>query len=82
MSAAPTATTSGALSAAAVSTLTYTGPISINTTTTLRAEAFAVGYLSSHLDTATYLFMSDVINTPQIFTDDPRRTSTPATSST
>ena len=59
------------MTAAAVSTMTYTGPIYITTTTTLRTEAIEVGYFTSYLDTATYIFMNAVINTPQIFTDDP-----------
>ena len=71
MSVAPSSAASGTMSAAAVSTLTYTGPIYINTTTTLRTEAFEAGWITSHLDTATYLFMNDVINQPQIFTDNP-----------
>ena len=71
MSAAPSTSASGAIVAAAVSTLAYTGPIYISTTTTLRTEAIEVGYFTSRLDTASYLFMSAVVNTPQIFTDDP-----------
>ncbi|MGA2033199.1 MAG: lamin tail domain-containing protein, partial [Thermoguttaceae bacterium] len=71
MSSAPSTSASGTLLAAAVSTLTYTGPIYINSTTTLRAEAYEAGYFTSHLDTASYIFMNDVINQPQIFTDDP-----------
>ena len=71
MSSSPGTSASGTITAAAVSTMTYTGPIYISTTTTLRTEAIEVGYFTSYLDTATYIFMNAVINTPQIFTDDP-----------
>ena len=71
MSGSPGTSASGTITAAAVSTMTYTGPIYISTTTTLRTEAIEVGYFTSYLDTATYIFMNAVINTPQIFTDDP-----------
>jgi hypothetical protein len=43
---------------------TYTGPIRISTTTTLRAAAFKPGYVSSNIDTQTYIFLSDVIRQP------------------
>jgi hypothetical protein len=39
----------------------YTGPITINKTTTLRAAAFKSGWLPSNVDTQTYLFVNDVI---------------------
>jgi hypothetical protein len=39
----------------------YTGPVTINKTTTLRAGAFASGYLPSNVDTQTYVFVNDVI---------------------
>ena len=39
----------------------YTGPITINKTTTLRAAAFRSGYLPSNVDTQTYVFVDDVI---------------------
>jgi len=39
----------------------YTGPIVISQTTTLRAAAFASGYVSSNVDTQTYLFLADVL---------------------
>ena len=38
--------------------MTYTGPIYVNTTTTLRTEAFEAGYFTSYLDTASYIFMA------------------------
>ncbi len=71
MSAAPSTNATGTLTAAAVSTMAYTGPVYINSTTTLRAEAIEAGYFTSTLDTASYIFMNAVINQPQIFTDDP-----------
>ncbi|MCH9022911.1 MAG: chitobiase/beta-hexosaminidase C-terminal domain-containing protein, partial [Planctomycetes bacterium] len=40
---------------------TYTGPIFVSSTTTLRASAFKNGWVSSNIDTHTYLFISDVI---------------------
>lgn len=39
----------------------YTQPVSIRTTTTLRAAAFADGYLPTNIDTHTYLFVDDVL---------------------
>ena len=36
-------------------------PISITTTTCLRAAAFKAGYLSSNIDTQTYIFLDDVL---------------------
>ncbi len=69
MSISPGVNASGAMTVAAVSTMTYTGPIYIGSTTTLRTEAFEVGYDTSYLDTATYVFMAAVVNQPQIFTD-------------
>jgi len=38
----------------------YTGPITIDTTTTLRAIAMKDGFRSSNVDTQTYLFLADV----------------------
>jgi hypothetical protein len=38
----------------------YTGPITINKTTTIRAAAFRNGYLPTNLDTQTYIFPADV----------------------
>jgi len=40
----------------------YTGPISIDSTTTLRAMAFKSGYRSTNVDTQTYLFLDDVLD--------------------
>jgi hypothetical protein len=44
----------------ATSTL-YTGPITIDKTTTLRAQAFKTGLTSSGVDTESYIFLDDVI---------------------
>ena len=40
----------------------YVGPIEIGTTTCLRAMAFKTGWVSSDVDTQTYIFLDDVIN--------------------
>jgi hypothetical protein len=42
----------------------YTGPIPINTTTTLRAVAYRTGWRSSDVDTQTYIFVNHVLNQP------------------
>ena len=42
----------------------YTGPIIIDTTTTLRGAAFLDGFLASNTVTQTYLFLDDVIRQP------------------
>ncbi len=39
----------------------YTGPISISSTTTLRAMAYKTGMDSTNVDTQTYLFTDDII---------------------
>ena len=39
----------------------YSGPITINRTSTLRASAFLPGYEPSNIDTQTYLFLSDIV---------------------
>jgi hypothetical protein len=39
----------------------YTGPITVDKTTVLRAAGFQNGYLTSRVDTRTYLFLSDVL---------------------
>src|SRR5258706_11023279 len=44
----------------------FSGPITIDHTTTLRAAAFKPGYLSSDVDTQTYLFLNDVIHQPNL----------------
>ncbi len=42
----------------------YSAPISITTTTTLRAAAFKSGLLATNVDTHTYLYLDDVIRQP------------------
>lgn len=42
----------------------YSAPISIATTTTLRAAAFMPGLLPTNVDTQSYLFLDDVIRQP------------------
>lgn len=42
----------------------YESPIDIESTSTLRAAAFLHDYLSSNVDTNTYLFLQDVIQQP------------------
>jgi len=43
----------------------YSGPISISTTTCLRAAAMKSGWKPSHVDTHTYIFTDDVIKQTQ-----------------
>jgi hypothetical protein len=45
---------------------TYTGPITIDETTVLRAMAFAPGLAPTNVDTNTYLFVDDVITSPEL----------------
>lgn len=40
---------------------TYTTPLSISTTTVLRAKAFKTNFISTNVDTQTYIFLADVI---------------------
>ena len=40
----------------------YTDPIGISATTTLRAIAYKTGYISTNVDTNTYIFPEDVVN--------------------
>ena len=42
----------------------YSQPITVSTTTNLRAAAFLNGYVSTNVDTQTYLFLADVIQQP------------------
>ena len=39
----------------------YSGPITIQNTTTLRAAAFHKGFVPTNVDTQTYLFLEDVV---------------------
>ncbi len=43
----------------------YTGPISIGTTTALRAVGVKAGFLPSYLDTHTYIFLDSVLAQPE-----------------
>jgi len=48
----------------------YTGPLTVTTTTLLRAMGYKEGYYSSNVDTHSYIFLDDVItqdNTPEGF---------------
>ncbi|MBN1854672.1 MAG: chitobiase/beta-hexosaminidase C-terminal domain-containing protein, partial [Pirellulales bacterium] len=47
--------------------LVYTEPIMIASTTILRAAAFKPGYLSTNVDTQTYLFLDDVFQQNETF---------------
>ena len=42
----------------------YVGPISISETTCLRAVAFKTGWISSNVDTHTYIFLDDTLTQP------------------
>jgi hypothetical protein len=53
-------TTDGSDPTANTGTL-YAGPLTISKTTVLRAAAFRDGFVSSNVDTHTYLFLEDVI---------------------
>lgn len=41
--------------------ITYTAPINVAATTTLRAAAFKTGFTPTNVDTQTFIFLSDVI---------------------
>jgi hypothetical protein len=56
-------TTDGSKPTATTGTV-YAAPISINTTTVLRAAAFKFGFDPTDVDTHTYLFVDDVIQQP------------------
>lgn len=47
-----------------VSGQTYTGPIPVTTTTCVRAIATRAGWLSSDVDTHSYIFLDDVLHQP------------------
>jgi hypothetical protein len=42
----------------------YTGPISIDTTTAVRAIAFGTSFVPSYVDTHTYLFLDSILTQP------------------
>ncbi|MCP4455724.1 MAG: hypothetical protein GY809_30055, partial [Planctomycetes bacterium] len=46
----------------------YTGPITVNTTTCLRAAAFSTAYVPSTIGTHTYIFVDDIIDQPVMST--------------
>ena len=46
--------------------LPWTGPLTITRTTVLRAAAFRPGFLSSGVDTQTYLFMDEILRQPAL----------------
>jgi hypothetical protein len=54
-------TTDGSVPSATAGQL-YAGPITVSTTTILRAAAFKPGYAPTNVDTQTYIFLADVIN--------------------
>ena len=54
-------TTDGSTPSIGIGTL-YTSPISITTTTTLRAIAYKTGCISTNVDTHTYIFPEDVVD--------------------
>jgi hypothetical protein len=58
-------TTNGAPPTASTGNV-YSGPITIDRTTTVRAAAFKTGFISSDVDTQTYLFLNDVIRQPSM----------------
>ncbi len=43
---------------------TYDGPIQISETTVVRARAYLDGYIPTNIDTQTYIFLDDVIDSP------------------
>ena len=45
---------------------TYTGPITINRTTTVRAAAFKTAYAATDVDTQTYVFLDDILVQPAV----------------
>jgi hypothetical protein len=56
-------TTNGSEPTASIGT-PYTGPIQVNSSTVLRAAAFADGYVPSETVTHTYLFLDQVLSQP------------------
>ena len=57
-------TTDGTTPTAATGSL-YTGPISVTTTTTLRAASFRANWIPSEVETRSYVFLADVLNQTQ-----------------
>ena len=56
-------TTDGSEPTATTGTV-YSGPITVSTTTILRAAAFKPGHIPSNIDTQTYLFVNGIIRQP------------------
>lgn len=52
-------TTDGSEPTASTGTV-YTGPITISSTTTIRAAAYKAGFFATNVDTQTYFFLNDV----------------------
>ncbi len=71
-------TTNGSSPSDSIGTL-YTGPITLNETTVLRAIAFKEGFQPTNIDTQTYLFAADIKNQSEMDRDivtDPEYAST------
>lgn len=50
---------------------TYTNPVTVATTTTLRVRAYKTGFLETNVDTQTYLFPADIIQQPKVIPNYP-----------
>ena len=46
----------------------YAGPITVNETTVIRAMAYREGFLSTNVDTHSYIFRADVVTQPEMAT--------------
>ena len=58
-------TTDGSLPSVSNGT-NYSGPLTVSTTTTLRAMAYKAGLAPTNVDTNTYIFVDDVIESPEL----------------
>jgi hypothetical protein len=58
-------TTNGSEPSESIGTI-YSGPVTINQTTVLRAMAYKEGLAPTNIDTNTYLFVDDVITSPEL----------------
>ncbi|MDA8968921.1 CotH kinase family protein [Akkermansiaceae bacterium] len=47
----------------------YTGPITISTTTPLKAIAYKTGFIPTNIDAHTYFFVDDIVNQPEMDSD-------------
>ncbi len=61
----PTTPATGSITAQA-NYYTYTGPIAVNRTTTVRAAAFKTAYAATDVDTQTYVFLDDILVQPAV----------------